>query len=946
MVTFSDSTTATVTYDLNSRIVLAERADSTGLVLQRSGWEFDPLDLPLKSELHHLNGSGSTTSKDTTTFAYDSGLRLKAVTDPLSNATTLTYDSVSRLSVATDAASNKVEMTYDGNGNVTQLKRREWNQVTSAYDDLIIESTYDDLDRVVSSTRRDPAGTLLATTGAEYDGRGLLTKVTDELGNTKRYEWDGHARLVKAIHDLRAGGTGAGAVTSTIEILRFYDVGDRLTQIKDGKGNPTSYEYDARSRVKKVTNAAGQFATYTFDANGNVATVTDPVGTVVSNTWDVMNRLTAQSASLATGVIGDTSLSVEYDSLGRTTKVVDDDSTVEYTYDSLGRLTSEKQGPNPMGGSGKTFGYAYDAAGRMTSIGYPDGTTENRNRDAIGRVSSVAVAGGATLASYQYAGGRIPSLTLANNVVRTQTFDALLRATMVEYKQTTTSLKKFEYIFNLADMRVLEKRHHSAGTGDNYTLDSIYRTVEVKAGVTDPVAEYQNPGSQTVTTTTNATYDKAQSRSQVVVTPGGTTNYTTDSLNFYTAVGGTTHVRDANGNLRDDGTRLYAYDYRNQLVTVRLKADQSLIATYDYDGTGRRVAKATTATAIQFYWIGLQMAMEYDASGLVSRRHYGVGFGKVVSAYQRDIADLDQDGSTTDYVSLTPLYDGAHDCVSVLDHTGAVAESYVHTYDGVVTITNAGGTPIGASAIGWQQGYGGLYRDDETGFLYTVYRYYSPNLGRFVSEDPLGRWIDGANAGNAHAWVGNRYRNGRDRLGLQTEKERDDFAQQRLNSMLQAIREAEADGPDVPIVDHVFSNDHVEWVVETDLKNKDGEAAYGITSSAGKKYSWFQNLIGKKDYRTSRIRIDRRHLLEDDTENVLETFIHEAMHSWAWLQDSRCLGEWAKHEGTWEQVLRTHLKIIMGRKKFQDFMKRDNKAVMERTEMERHDRKEGGKMPR
>jgi hypothetical protein len=60
--------------------------------------------------------------------------------------------------------------------------------------------------------------------------------------------------------------------------------------------------------------------------------------------------------------------------------------------------------------------------------------------------------------------------------------------------------------------------------------------------------------------TTGVAYDAAQNRSQVVVTAGGTpttTNYTADALDFYTSVGSTTHVRDPNGNLRDDGTNLY-----------------------------------------------------------------------------------------------------------------------------------------------------------------------------------------------------------------------------------------------------------------------------------------------------------------------------------------------------------------------------------------------------
>jgi hypothetical protein len=34
---------------------------------------------------------------------------------------------------------------------------------------------------------------------------------------------------------------------------------------------------------------------------------------------------------------------------------------------------------------------------------------------------------------------------LPNNVTRTQTYDALFRKTLVDYKQNTTSQKKFEY---------------------------------------------------------------------------------------------------------------------------------------------------------------------------------------------------------------------------------------------------------------------------------------------------------------------------------------------------------------------------------------------------------------------------------------------------------------------------------------------------------------------
>jgi RHS repeat-associated protein len=192
----------------------------------------------------------------------------------------------------------------------------------------------------------------------------------------------------------------------------------------------------------------------------------------------------------------------------------------------------------------------------------------------------------------------------------------------------------------------------------------------------------------------------------------------------------------------------------------------AVIATYAYDGIARRIAKATSAGTTSFFWIGFELAMEYDASGLVSRRHRGAGFAEVVSAQQRDFSDLDQDGSTTDYVPLAPLYDGAYDCVGVLDHTGAVAESYVHTYDGAVTITNATGTPITASALGWHQGYGRMYSDAESGLLYAVHRYYDAPVARFLSEDPLGPWFDPSSLGNGYAFAANHYHNSHDPLGL------------------------------------------------------------------------------------------------------------------------------------------------------------------------------------
>ena len=63
--------------------------------------------------------------------------------------------------------------------------------------------------------------------------------------------------------------------------------------------------------------------------------------------------------------------------------------------------------------------------------------------------------------------------------------------------------------------------------------------------------------------------DDVSNRTSVVTTPPGTTvSYTSNSVNWYTAVGGVSRDHDDNGNLLSDGTYDFYYDYRNNLVKV------------------------------------------------------------------------------------------------------------------------------------------------------------------------------------------------------------------------------------------------------------------------------------------------------------------------------------------------------------------------------------------
>jgi len=82
----------------------------------------------------------------------------------------------------------------------------------------------------------------------------------------------------------------------------------------------------------------------------------------------------------------------------------------------------------------------------------------------------------------------------------------------------------------------------------------------------------------------------------------------------------------------------------------------------------------------------------------------------------------------------------------VTDENGVIAESYSYDAYGTRTVYGATGQIISnqQSEVSNQYGYTGRRIDAETGLIYFRARYYSPELGRFISRDPL-QFVDGMN---------------------------------------------------------------------------------------------------------------------------------------------------------------------------------------------------------
>jgi len=106
--------------------------------------------------------------------------------------------------------------------------------------------------------------------------------------------------------------------------------------------------------------------------------------------------------------------------------------------------------------------------------------------------------------------------------------------------------------------------------------------------------------------------------------------------------------------------------------------------------------------------------------------------------------------TTTGHETL--LTDHLMTALATIDDTDAVVRTTEYTAYGSVRSGADPGTI----------GFAGARRDPKTGLYYMRNRYYSPELGRFVSRDPIG-FLGG---GNMYGYVGNNPSRTRDPLGL------------------------------------------------------------------------------------------------------------------------------------------------------------------------------------
>lgn len=166
-----------------------------------------------------------------------------------------------------------------------------------------------------------------------------------------------------------------------------------------------------------------------------------------------------------------------------------------------------------------------------------------------------------------------------------------------------------------------------------------------------------------------------------------------------------------------NGTTQYLWDFENRMKQVTLPNGTSV--TYKYDAVGRRIQRAPSS--------GVSNNFVYDGQDVVK--------------------DINSDGSTVDYLNGPGIDNKLRLTDSRLAATGSLY--FLQDHLGSTTaLTNSPGVSVNQTsydAFGnssgspfTRYGYTGRERDPATGLLYYRARWYDPQVGRFVSEDPIG----------------------------------------------------------------------------------------------------------------------------------------------------------------------------------------------------------------
>jgi RHS repeat-associated protein len=361
--------------------------------------------------------------------------------------------------------------------------------------------------------------------------------------------------------------------------------------------------------------------------------------------------------------------------------------TVSFVYDKLRRVTSTTDV------WGQAISYVYDVNGRRTQMSLGSTKFATYTYDSINRLTKITDSAGKSTSYTFDAASNLLTRTLSNSVVSTYSYDGMNRVTRLKDAKSTTVIADNNYTYN--DANQIVQNLDQSGT-HLYGYDALNRLTS---------ASYPATGNETYA------YDGVGNRTS----SHRSASYSYQPNNRLTNTDTATYLYDNNGNMTaksdGSGTTQLVWDFENRLTQAVTPSAGNV--TYKYDALGRRIQRVPSTGASTNFIYDCQDIVR-DKSSDATSVDYLNGPGVDKKIWQKGAAQYffshDHLGSTT----------------ALTNTSGILIER--ETYD-------AYGNSTGSALT--RYGYTGRERDSLTGLLHYRARSYDPQLGRFISEDPI-----------------------------------------------------------------------------------------------------------------------------------------------------------------------------------------------------------------
>ena len=710
----------------------------------------------------------------TTSYGYNARWLPETITDALGKTRRLHYDTLDQLVSFTDCTGETTRFGYTEYGDLETIT------------DALGHTTRHHYDAAGNPVRTDyPDG---SHETFEYDRLNRLTAHIDGLGAKTAYELAVDGLPLKRTNAL--GHTFAYA----------YDKARRLTVLTNENGETYRLDYDQTDNLIQETGWDGKITAYGYDAAGQLVQQTEygqsnHEGRLKERpeTWhihhfkrNILGQLIEKQSRKVSGRNGqskDEGISrtrFEYDPItGNLTKARNQHSSVELAYDELDRLIGETTVHN---GQSATVGYRYDPLGNRIRTILPDGRHIDYLYYGSGHLHQISLDGkvitdierdklhreiqrtqGSISSLYDYDPmGRLKSQRTVWN--GTQTLHGKQNPLAGGVVNRRYAYDKAGNLIQSADQRsgvlnyvydkigrIQEARNSQTGRSETFAFDPAHNILDIPTSTPSPVGEGWGEGKATAPISDDP---KTQGRLKSPANPNPVSG---NRLKEYNSI---EYTYDALGNLiyrqlPDGENQYYQYDLENQLVRAEIKkpAGNTEIWTYAYDPFGRRLSKerqdklawtSTDPKRTHFVWDGTRLLQEYTYKGcytyiytdqdsyepLAQVFHNNQDEGQYLAYFHNDQIGIPSE--MTD-IHGNLLWYGEYTAWGRLKKDERIYKNAHQPF----RLQNQ-------------------YFDEETGLHYNLMRYYEPEAGRFVNQDPIGLW-GGENlywfAPNAQRWV-------------------------------------------------------------------------------------------------------------------------------------------------------------------------------------------------